>query len=575
FVGRERTVVRKIKEALTAIKLERNYSKEEILQMYLNQYYFGRGAYGISAAARTYFDKTVQELDIKDCAYLIAILKAPSRYSVNHELARTVRDRALYAFYKTDNIARAEYDSLQAADLGLITPKRNVGRAPYFTEMVRQYIQKKYGDDALYSSGLRVFTTLDWSMQDAAETALNRRIDSLRARVARTVSIEDKQFRIQVPDTLDEFGRPVFELKKIQGALVAIDNETGSIVSMVGGRDFQESKFNRAIQAQRQPGSSFKPFVYTAAIDNGFRPMDIVYDNPIVLDIPGAKQWRPANFDNKFMGPLTVRDGIRLSRNLVSISLLLKVTAPQVIFYAKRFGITSPIPNVPSIGIGSNEVTVIDLTSAFTVFPNHGIRIKPHYISKIVDRYGNVLEEVLSPAKEEVLSEESAYIMVDMLKTVVDYGTGRGVRSHGFYRPTGGKTGTTNAYTDNWFVGFTPQITCGVWIGFDDKTTLGNKQYGSTNALPVWTEFMKRAHDSLPIEDFEIPENILFANVCLESQALATNLCEDVRYEVFTSHSIPIDICPKHPSPKLYPGIAKYDYYKKVSDPDDEDRVTF
>ncbi len=560
FVGRQRSIGRKIREALTAIKLERTYSKEEILQMYLNQYYFGKGAYGISAASRTYFDKNVSELTIKDCAFLVGILKAPSRYGSIPKLGKKVRDRALRSYYSFGKIDKPTLDSLLLTELDLTPPKDRIGRAPYFTEAVRQYIQKKYGDDALYTGGLKVFTTLDWKLQQAAESALDERIDSLRARVARTKKLTDEKYTIQIPDSTDAMGRPVFEYKKVQGALVAIDNATGDIISMVGGRDFAHSKFNRATQALRQPGSAFKPFVYTAAIDNGYRPMDIVYDNPIVLDIPGSKQWRPSNFDLKFLGPLTIRDGLRLSRNLVAVGLLQKVTAKQVIFYAKRFGITTPIPNVPSIAIGANEVHLLDIVSAYTVFPNGGIRIRPKMITKIVDRYGNVMEVNTTPVKEEALSAESAYIMVDMMKTVIDHGTGKGVRRRGFKRPAGGKTGTTNNYTDNWFVGYTPQISAGVWIGFDDKTSLGRRQYGSTNALPVWANYMKKAHDTLPVVDFAIPDDIMFTNVCLESGALATNLCRDVRYEVFTSRTIPIDICPMHPSPELYPGIAKYDY---------------
>lgn len=563
FVGRERSISRKFREALTAVKLEWTYSKEEILQMYLNQYYFGKGAYGVSAAARTYFDKRVQDLDVRECAFLIGILKAPSRYGSNYEMGLQVRNRALHSFHDFGEISKQTLDSLLQTDLGITPPAERVGRAPYFTETVRQYIQSKYGDDRLYAGGLKVFTTLDWKFQQVAEEQIAARIDSLRARIERTKSLQDEDYTIQILDSVDEFGRPVIEFKKIQGALMAIDNETGGIVSMVGGRDFHESKFNRATQAIRQAGSSFKPFVYTAAIDNGYRPMDVVYDNPIVLDIPGAKQWRPSNFDKKFFGPMTIRDGFRLSRNLVAVSLLQQVTSDQVIFYAKRFGISTDVPNVPSIAIGANEVKLHDIVSAYTVFPNGGIHVAPHMVTKIVDRYGNVLEEMVTPAKEEALSAASAYIMVDMMKTVVDHGTGRGARWRGFSRPAGGKTGTTNNYTDNWFVGYTPQITCGVWVGFDDKTSIGRRQYGGTNALPVWTEFMKAAHDTLPVMDFGIPDNIMFANVCLESGALATNLCHDVRYEVFTSRSIPIDICPLHPSSTLYPGVAEYNYNAK------------
>jgi penicillin-binding protein 1A len=320
------------------------------------------------------------------------------------------------------------------------------------------------------------------------------------------------------------------------------------VLAMVGGRSFRESEFNRAVQALRQPGSCFKPFVYTACIDNGYKTTDIVDDNPIVLDIPGAKQWRPNNYDGKFLGPITLRDGLRLSRNLATIRLLLKVRPEQAVFYAKQMGITTPLPAVPSLAIGVGEVRQVELVSAFTTFPNKGIHIPYRMIDKIVDRYGKVIEDNRSIKKDEVLSAQTAYIMVDIMKSVVDAGTAQRARWMGFTRPAAGKTGTSDNYCDNWFVGYTPQITTGVWVGFDDKTSLGEAEDGARNAVPIWTQYMMAACKSLPADDFEQPEGIVRTDVCSESGELATDRCPQVHSEVFKQGTEPTEDCHLHPS---------------------------
>ncbi|SYZ73400.1 Penicillin-binding protein, 1A family [Candidatus Zixiibacteriota bacterium] len=565
FLHRQKTVERKIKEALTAIKLERTYSKEEILQMYLNQYYFGRGAYGISAAAKAYFNKSVDELTINDCALLVGLLKAPSRYSDSPEQSLRIRNSSLYSYYDWGKMSRHDYDSLRALPLDLSSPKSESGRAPYFTEMVRQYLLDKYGEDVLYTGGLKVITTLDWDLQQTAETEMKQKLNTMQAYYERVYGINNPNYTNFIPDSTEPGGgHRVF--KEIQGASVTIENDNGNVLSLMGGKSFAESKFNRAVQALRQPGSSFKPFVYTAAIDNGYHPSDIFYDDPIVLTIPGAKEWRPQNFDNEFMGEMTLRDGLRLSRNLIAIKLLLKLNPDQVIFYANKMGITTPLQPVASLAIGTSEVRLIDITSAYTVFPNGGIKVPYRYILKIIDRYGNVMEDNTNIHKEEVLSAQTAYIMVNMLQSVVDNGTGRGARTLGFMRPAGGKTGTSDNFTDNWFVGFTPQITTGVWVGFDDKTSIGKNQTGSANALPIWTAIMMKAHSTLPTQDFSVPDGITFADICLNSGKLATDRCIDVRREVFKIGDVPTETCPVHPSKKLYVGPSNIDRFNIPED---------
>jgi penicillin-binding protein 1A len=558
FLNRKQTMERKIKEALTAIKLERTYSKEEILQMYLNEYYFGRGAYGIAAAARAYFNKSVEDLSLNDCALLVGLLKGPSRYSNtiadSTDFALMIRNRSLYALYDWGKISREEYDSLRNLPLQLNPPEPEPGRAPYFTELVRQYILDKYGEEALYSGGLKVMTTLDWGLQQVAENSVASHLDSIQARIERAYGPDHPAYTYVLPDTLDSLGDSIRVYKQVQSALVSIDNSNGNILAMIGGKSFSSTQYNRAVQALLQPGSAFKPFVYTAAIDNGYRPSDLIYDNSITLEIPGTKDWRPHNFDDKFMGKMTLRDGLALSRNLVAIKLLLKIHPEQAIFYAQKMGITTPLKPVASLAIGTEVVHLIDIVSAFTVFPNGGIKIPYRLITAIYDRYGNVIEDNKSVQKEEVLSAQTAYIMVDMLRSVVDYdkGTGRGVRWRGFTRPAGGKTGTSDNFCDNWFIGFTPQITTGIWVGFDEKLSLGRNQTGALNALPIWTDVMIAAHDTIPITDFEIPEGIGFANICLESGKLATDRCIDIRKEIFRVEDIPQETCPIHPSKGLY-----------------------
>ena len=555
FLTQKKTMERKIKEALTAIKLERTYSKDEILEMYLNQHYFSRGAYGVAAAARMFFDKQVSELDYNDCAILIGLLKGPNINSPlnNPDKAVQARNRVLYSYYEWGGIAREVFDSLRNEPLKISPPEEKAGIAPYFTETIRQYIQDKYGDDVLYSGGLKIYTSLDADLQREAEQALGSKIDTLRAQLARRYTLADPNYTINMPDTVDAFGDSIRVYKPIQSAMVAIDNSNGDVLVMIGGRSFEESKWNRATQSLLQPGSVFKPFVYTAAIDNGYRTTDIIDDNPIVLDIPGTKQWRPHNYDFKFLGPITLREGLAKSRNLVAIRLLLKIQPEQAIFYARRMGISSHLDPVPSLAIGVGEVRPIEIISAFSTFPNKGVHIPYRLIHRIVNRYNRELENNTLVRKDEVLSAQTAYIMVSMMQSVMSPG-GTGIRARwmGFNRPAGGKTGTSNSFCDNWFIGYTPQITAGVWVGFDDKTSLGRNQDGSKNALPIWTDFMIKAHDSLPIEDFAEPEGIVHADVCLESGELATDRCINVREEVFIEGTEPTKTCTLHPSAGRY-----------------------
>ncbi|GAB4320732.1 MAG: PBP1A family penicillin-binding protein [Candidatus Zixiibacteriota bacterium] len=549
FLTRDRTIARKVKEWMTAVRLERRYAKDEIIEMYLNQNYYGAGAYGVQAAAQTYFGKNIEDLKVEESAVLVGLLPAPSRYSprANEELSRQRRNVVLRAMVAVGYLDEEMYDSLAAQPIVLNSgqSERHVG--DYFAEEVRRYIGTKYGEDTLYTEGLQIYTTIDTALQRYAEQIVRDHLDSLRAAAEARHSPNDPVYTIPVYDTA--LGETVRVHKKLQAALIAIDNATGGVLAMVGGYDFGESEFNRATQALRQPGSAFKPFVLTTAIEEGFLPRDTIYDSPIVLNIPGFGEWSPNNFDQKFKGPISIRQGIQESRNLVSIKLLLNLDPHQVAFYAKRMGITTPLAPVPSLAIGSSEVIPIDLAGAYSVFPNGGIRTQPTLIKKVTDRFGGIIEDNSTPVREEVLSAQNAYVVLHVLKSVMQgKGTGAGARRRGFTRPAAGKTGTSNEYMDNWFAGFTPQITTVVWVGYDLKTPIGGYHTGTgaATALPIWTEFMKVACDSLPPIDFAQPSGVYLYTACNDSYLRATNACPGTHEEVTLKESDTLDVCPIH-----------------------------
>ncbi len=547
FLTPEKIYTRKLKEVLTAIKLERTYSKNEIMAMYLNQHNFGSGAYGIQSAAQYFFGKDTRELNNLEAATLVALLKAPNRYSPVRYPERTRQRRNVVINSMVDHgvLSPVIADSLKREPMNLYKHEVNISVGAYFTEMIRRYLEKNYGEGALYDSGNSVYTTLNYQMQRTAEEILHTMLDSLQNTLEISVEPDDEDYTIIKEITTD--GDTIREYKKLQGALVCLDNRTGGILALVGGRDFSESKWNRAVQATRQPGSAFKPFVYTVAIDNGFQTTYRINDSPIVIPI-GDDEYRPHNIDFAFKGIMTLREGLSKSRNLVAIKLIMEphVTPQQTVFYAHQMGIKSPLLPVPSLAIGTCEVTLIELTTAYSTFPNGGIRTEPFYITKLVDNYGGIIEERTQGVQEEVLSSQTAYIMTDMLQSVINAGTGIGARSRGFTKPAGGKTGTTDNWTDNWFMGFVPQITTGVWVGFDDKTKIGFVEKGLTGsqtALPVWTEFMKSVLDTVPVEEFKMPAGIVEVEVCPESGLLPNKKCPEVIEEVFRMEDAPAESC--------------------------------
>jgi len=567
----EKTLTRKIRELLTAIQIERTYTKDEILEMYLNQVYLGHGTHGVQMAAQKYFGKDVENLLPHEAAVLVAIIQRPETLSPfkNPSVSTARRNVVLANMYLTGKLPKSDFTTYKEMPLGVIDRPANehYGAAPYFTEYVRQVLwkEKQYGSRIL-TDGLHIQTTLDSRAQYLAEKYVSQLLQEMQRRINKRLVADKEHLKIFNQAALDSLGMTLREVMKdsaffngllserrpVQAALVTIENKTGRILAMIGGRDFEENKFNRAVQAQRQAGSAFKPFVYTTVIDNGYPPTFEVLNQPVVVKQVDGTEWRPHNYDNSISGPVTLREALARSLNLPTVRLVQQITRPAVVVdYAKRMGLTTKIPPYDAIALGAGEVIPLEITSAFSAFPNQGVRIEPLAILKVEDKDGNVLEENRSSGKE-VMSKETAFIMTDMLRSVIDYGRGTaaGTRSkYQFYRPAGGKTGTTNEFRDAWFIGFTAQLTTGVWVGFDRQDQSFEKgETGAAVALPIWAPYMKAVHDSLGLEpeDFPVPSGIVRVEICTTTKRLSNDECPSVQYEVFKSGSEPNGYCGLH-----------------------------
>lgn len=569
YLTLEKTIARKIKEMITTIRIERTYTKEEILEMYLNQMNFGHGAYGVQSAAVKYFGKDVREITVDEAAMLVGLLKAPSHYTPFNDpgKARTRRNIVLNAMRELKYLTEDEYAGYSKKPVTVLKTSINAsGIAPYFTEYIRQKLQAKYGYD-LYTAGLSIYTTLDSRAQAYAEKAVENHLPILQ-RVVKEYHIKKGLLEdLLDPDFLKSNGvqnllqdstfvDSLVNVKvPVQVALVSIDPRNGHILAFVGGRDFSESKFDRVVQARRQPGSAFKPFVYTVAIDNGYPTTYEVLNQPVVVYQPDGTRWSPQNYDLSIGGPVTLREGLKKSLNLVAVRVLQNVIQKPslVVKYAQKMGIKSPLQAVDAIALGASAVTPLEITSAYGVFANGGVLVDPVAILRVEDKNGNVVEQNM-PRREEVLRPETAYIMTDMLRSVIDSGTGASARwKYQFYRPAGGKTGTTNNFNDAWFIGFTPQIVTGVWVGVDDyRISLGNGQSGSRAALPIWAQYMKAVHDTLalPKLDFQMPDGVKRVTICLNTKLLANDECPNPGEEVFFSALAPTRYCEEHLSLK-------------------------
>jgi penicillin-binding protein 1A len=551
YFGFKKTISRKLREIITAIQIERTYSKQEILEMYLNVAYYGEGVYGIQAASKKYFDKDASDLTVEESSILVNLINLPAYYSpVNHpDRALSRRNLVLRNMVVTGSLTQTEYDSISQIPINVKEFQQRGKIAPYFTEYIRQKLNL-IGDSLgvnVYEDGLNVYTTLNTKVQSAVDSAVFLRLPELQERVSRKLAPLKK--KMEMDDSL------FIEKSKVQIAFVVLNHQNGHILAMVGGRDFSESKFNRAVQARRQPGSAFKPFLYTAAVDNGYTTVDKYLNQPVVVMNPDGTRWDPENYTKTFGGLTPLREGLRNSINLVAVRLILEIGPPAVVDYAHKMGISTPLRPFPTLALGSSEVVPLELVSAYGVFANHGVRVEPIVITRIEDRFGNIIYK--SPIhRSEILSKATAYIVTNMLESVVNQGTGGALRwKYGFNKPAAGKTGTTDDFTDAWFVGFTPALTAGVWVGLDDpQLSLGRGESGAIAALPIWAEFIKRVYASidLPNEIFQQPADVIRLQVCAESGNLATNYCPQVVDEVFNVKYHPTGMCDLHrgPTPK-------------------------
>jgi penicillin-binding protein 1A len=592
FLTPEKTLKRKLREAALAIKIEKNLTKKEILELYLNKVYFGHGAYGVEMASRTYFGKSIKDVTLSEAAIIAGLIRAPSLYSPfnNLERAKERQQIVLSRMEEEGFIKRSEKENALKQPIQLSSSRSDTEANNYFREYIRKYLEEKYGEETVYKKGLKVYTTLDRKAQSSALHALRQGLRDLDKRRGWRGPIEhkkdidiDKELKtknaaeliftnpgdfssglvlkvsskeaiiksrgfigkLSIADalwastiidrktgsrkSLKNFaltqilqpgdvvtvgikkihGKDVqFTLEQepeVQGAVVAIETETGFVRALLGGYDFVKSEFNRAVYAKRQPGSAFKPIIYAAALDNGFTPSSIIVDEPITYYGGPKKQWTPENYDHKFHGPTTLIDALTYSRNVVTIKLVEAVGINNVINFAHTIGIEEEMPRDLTLALGSLSITPFELALSYSVFANRGMKIKPIAIKYITDYQGRVLESN-EPEEEEVISPQTAFLITSMMENVVNNGTGWRAKALG--RQVAGKTGTTNDYRDAWFVGYTPDLVSVVWVGFDDMRPIGTQETGARAASPIWVAFMK---DVLPHEpeEFTPPEGVV------------------------------------------------------------------
>jgi penicillin-binding protein 1A len=539
FLTPEKTFRRKLTEVVVATRLEEQFTKDEILELYLNKVYFGDGLYGVEAASLGYLGKPASAVDVAEAALLAGLVKSPSSYAPTVSTERAVgrRNVVLGAMLDAGTIDQAAYDKALEAPVKLDDAlRRGEAYGQYFKEEVRRFLVQRFGWERVYQGGLKVYTTVDLEMQKAAE-----------AEVARGIADIEKRQRAKNRD----------ESNPLQAALVALDPRTGEVRAMVGGRDFEQSNFNRATQAKRQPGSAFKPFVYAAALEEGHSPATLIehLDEPI-MTLQGA--WVPED-EHSEGSSMTMRAALKTSSNRAAVRMLEDVGIPVAVQYAKRLGVGS-VPSVPSLALGSGEVTLLSMTSAYSAFANGGMVQAPLLVRRVETTDGQVLFKV-EQAAERGVSEETAFLMSNMMSDVVNAGTGAAARSVGFRLPAAGKTGTTNDYHDAWFVGFTPRLATGVWIGYDQPRTIIGGGYASVLAVPVWGRFMTAATRKDRPEWFSQPATITSATICRLSGKLATDSCHETVHAaeggssktvstVFTEYFVegtePTESCPIH-----------------------------
>jgi penicillin-binding protein 1A len=651
----ERSYIRKLKEVILSYRIEKTFSKEEILFLYLNQIYLGHGAYGVQAAAENYFGKSVQELNLPECAVLAGLPQAPTRYSpFSHpDQARVRQIYVLNRMVEEGFIDRAQADEALAVKLD-IKPRRNIymEEVPYYTEHVRRYVEGKYGADALYNQGLRIYTAVNIEFQEIAEQELNKGLRELdkrqgfrgplknlsgpeieaflreqqaelensplqpgkisqavviqasdatktvNVRIGKeqgTIALADMDWarkpnpdvapyeakirqpstalrpgdvipvRVKDPrkDSRDPWRLALEQEPLVQGALLCFETGTGLVKAMVGGRDFSETQFNRAIQSRRQPGSSFKPIIYAAALDRKFSdpkkiytPATVIIDSAVVFEDRARDQtWKPKNYKETFYGPTLLREALAQSRNVVTVKILQDIGVDYAIDYARKLGITSDLTRTLSLALGASGVSLFELIRAYSVFANQGYMVEPVFVLKIVDRDGKVLEEAVSE-RSKVIEKDTAFIMTSLMESVVQHGTGQRIKALG--RPSAGKTGTTNDLYDAWYIGYTPEYLAGVWVGFDTEAPLGKTETGAVAASPIWLGFMKRILAGEAVKTFQAPEGVVFAKIDAETGLLPVAESRKTIFECFKEGTVPNEFSKR-------PGEVKEaeDFFKK------------
>jgi len=642
FLHREVSLRRKLKEAFLSLQIEKQFSKQDILTLYCNHFYLGHGVYGVESGSRLFFGKSVGELSLEEAALIAGIFRGPSLYSpyTNKRTTLNRRNHVLNRMVEEGYIDKAAGETVKARPMDVLPLRRTSSEfGAYFFEEVRKHIEKNYGSDALYRAGLKVYTTLDPTLQKYAEGATRKGLrdtenriagwradkpnllraepdvlkglvasaqaaledqwlltwenqsveageayDAIVLSVSRTeATVRVKNFlgtmtnkdigwtKARFLDTLVKHGdvvqvsvnavdasgkkvRVSLDQKPLRnGGFVAIDPQTGQVKALVGGYSFRDSQFNRAVQAPRQTGSAIKPFLYTAALEHGFTPASLIADEPVTfVDRWDGEPWSPKNYDQKYKGAVTVRIGLEESRNVVTAKLL-DFISPQVgVEYCRRFGITSPLNPYLSLSLGTFEITLLEMVSAFSTFPNKGVRFRPYFITRIEDKDGNILEETRVESNE-VVSPQTAYMMTHLMRGVMEQGTGVAASVLGW--PLAGKTGTTDKYTDAWFIGFSPTFCAGVWVGHDRPVPLGDRQTGAAAALPIWQDFFSRVIDDLRKKaasdgvvdfqpaDFEVPPNLVFIEIDRKTGLLATPICRYPFREVFFPGTEPSRFC--------------------------------
>jgi penicillin-binding protein 1A len=632
FLSSEKTLIRKVKEAQLALKIEKELSKKEILELYLNRAFFGHGAYGAEMAARNYFGKSVSQINLAEAAMLAGLVKAPNSYSPFNDLVKAKERQSVVLLRMVEEgyLKPAQADSIKKQPLHLSQTRSTSEAYNYFVDYIRQYLVAKYGEEKVYKGGLRVHTTLDKNAQIQAQKALQeglREVDKRRGwrgPIARrenvketdtekisfsasvgdisrgvVMSISPKEALIRsrgvngkllladamwagnILDKSNSKPKPVknfnladilkkgdviyvkvksisgksiaFSLEQepeIEGAVAAVEPSTGFVRALIGGFNYTKSDYNRAVMSQRQPGSAFKPIIYAAALESGYTPATIVIDEPVSYTKgAGGDEWKPENYDRKYLGPTRLREGLAFSRNVITVKLVDFIGVGKVIDLARNLGIQGNMERNLSIALGSTGATPLDLTAAFAVFANGGVKMKTTTIKFITDSRGEVIESN-QPESTQVLSATGAFLITSMMEDVIRYGTGQ---RGNIGRPAAGKTGTSNDYKDAWFVGFTPDLAAGVWIGFDDmRRSLGHGEVGGRAAAPVWQHFMVNTLSGRPAAGFSQPAGITRTRIDKATGLLADPFAPEsgTILEYFKDGSVPTEYASRFSAPR-------------------------